>query len=134
MQSYKSPNFGKSYSSRNILTRFVHHVEALILVNLAVVKIVNPLRRPRGLRQCRAPTWFTFQKKTLIHSSPNFYNTTVPKNSYRFWADLLHKWSFKGMTDIHEYWSKLPCLPIILINFPWATSNNFFIMEKSKFT
>ena len=28
----------------------------------------------------------------------------------------------------------MPCLPIILINFPWATSNNFFIMEKSKFT
>ena len=60
---------------------------------------------------------------------------TVPNNSYRFWADLLHKWSFKGMTDIHEYWSKLPCLPIILINFPRAaTSNIFFIMKKSKFT
>ena len=25
-------------------------------------------------------------------------------------------------------------LPIILINFPWATSNKFFIIEKSKFT
>ena len=46
---------------------------------------------------------------------------TVPNNSYRFWADL------------HEYWSKLPCLPIISINFPRAAiSNIFFIMEKSK--
>ena len=52
---------------------------------------------------------------------------------YRFWADLLHKWSFKGMTDTHKYGSKMPC-HIILINFPWATSNNFFMMEKSKFT
>ena len=28
------------------------------LVNLTVVKIFNPLRRPRGFRQCRAPSWF----------------------------------------------------------------------------
>ena len=28
---------------------------------------------------------------------------TVPNNSYRFWANLLHKWSFLGMTDIHGY-------------------------------
>ena len=28
---------------------------------------------------------------------------TVANNSYHFWADLLHKWSSLGMTDIHEY-------------------------------
>ena len=37
---------------------FVHHTKALILVNPTVIKILNPLRRPRGFRQCRAPTWF----------------------------------------------------------------------------
>ena len=30
--------------------------KALILVNLEVIKISNPLRRPRGFRQCQAPT------------------------------------------------------------------------------
>ena len=38
------------------------------------------------------------------------------------------------LTDIHEYSSKMPCLPIISINFSWAKSHNCFIMEKSKFT
>ena len=28
----------------------------------------------------------------------------------------------------------MPCLPIILINFSWAKSHNFFIKQKSKFT
>ena len=38
------------------------------------------------------------------------------------------------VVDIHEYSFKMPYLPIILINFSWAKSHNFFIMEKSKFT
>ena len=38
------------------------------------------------------------------------------------------------LADIHEYSFKMQCLPIILINFSWAKSHNFFIMEKSKFT
>ena len=33
-----------------------------------------------------------------------------------------------------EYWSKMPGLPIISINFSWAKSPNFLIMKKSKFT
>ena len=49
--------------------------------------------------------------KMVLESGMNLHkyvlSITVPNNSYRFWADLLHKWSFKGMTDIHEYWSKL---------------------------
>ena len=31
------------------------------------------------------------------------YFITVPNNSYHFWANLLHKWSFLGMNDMHEY-------------------------------
>ena len=27
-----------------------------------------------------------------------------------FLADLLHKWSSQGMTDIHKYWSKMTCI------------------------
>ena len=38
------------------------------------------------------------------------------------------------LTDIHEYSFKMPYLPNILINFSWAKSHNFFIMEKSKLT
>ena len=42
--------------------------------------------------------------------------TIIPKGHFEIsWpltiADLLHKCSFMGMTDIHKYWSKLPCLP-----------------------
>jgi hypothetical protein len=29
------------------------------VVNPTVVERFNPLRRPRGFQQCRAPTWFT---------------------------------------------------------------------------
>ena len=57
-----------------------------------------------------------------------------PNNSHHFWAVLLHKWLFLGVADIHEYSFKLPCLPIISINFSWARSHNLFIMEKLKFT
>ena len=32
--------------------------KALILVSPKVIKISNPLRQPRGFRQCRAPSWF----------------------------------------------------------------------------
>ena len=38
------------------------------------------------------------------------------------------------LTGTYSYSSKMPCLPIIIINFSWPTSHNFFIMEKSKFT
>ena len=62
------------------------------------------------------------------------YKCTVPNNSYHFWADSLQKWLFLGMADIHEYWSKMPCLPIIFTNFSRGKSHNLFIMEKSKFT
>ena len=60
---------------------------------------------------------------------------TVPKNSYRFWADLL-----LTQIVISRVWltlmniSKMPCLSIILIIFSWPTSHNFFILKKSKFT
>ena len=41
---------------------------------------------------------------TLLYTVYCWTFATVPNNSYRFWADLLHKWSFLGyMTDIHEY-------------------------------
>ena len=62
------------------------------------------------------------------------HSYTDPNNSYHFWAGLLYKWLFYGVADNHEYWSKMPSLPIISINFSWAKSHNFFIMEKSKFT
>ena len=40
----------------------------------------------------------------MIISFDHFlWQDTVPNNSYHFCDDLLHKWSFKGMTDIHEY-------------------------------
>ena len=58
--------------------------------------------------------------------------STVPNNSYHFWADSLHKWLFLGMADIHEYWSKMPCLPIILTNFSRGKSHNFFHNGKIK--
>ena len=34
---------------------------------------------------------------------------------------------FYGMADIHEYWSKMKCLPIVLTNFSWAKSHDFYM-------
>ena len=31
------------------------------MINLTVVEIFNPLRRPRGFRQCRAPSWLKME-------------------------------------------------------------------------
>ena len=54
----------------------------------------------------------------------NLVYGTVPNNSYRFWADLLHKWSF------NEYWSKLPCLKSI---HNWVNVKLMFSKKATKF-
>ena len=59
--------------------------------------------KPCSLQGC---AWAFSNDKELHFIFDQWLPDTVPNNSYRFWADLLHKWSFMGMTDIHEYWSK----------------------------
>ena len=58
----KSHTFGYSYSTKykNINKICAHHEKDLFLVNSTVIKILNPLRRPRGFRQYRAPSWFIY--------------------------------------------------------------------------
>jgi hypothetical protein len=51
----KSPSFGHSYSTRNILIRFVHIIQKPLVWEILEWTSLNPLRRPRGFRQCRAP-------------------------------------------------------------------------------
>ena len=63
-----------------------------------------------------------------------------------YWTKSIWNWSLTHSCQYIEYFintvksqvltspSKMPCLPIILINFSWVKFHNFFIMEKSKFT
>ena len=69
-------------------------MEAGNLVNPTVVEIFNPLRRPRGFRQCRAPTWFfprhhttPYEPRTIIITrfSHNYHSR---HNTYNFWKFL----------------------------------------------
>ena len=54
--SQSSYSFGHSYSNRNSLPRICQKIHILVIPT--VIEILNPLRRPRGFRQCRAPSWF----------------------------------------------------------------------------
>ena len=70
---------------------------------------------------------------------------TVPNDSYNFWADLVHKWSYWGY-DWHPWiLIKIPCLPIItcvplkkIVNIFWHCAciihflaNSYFILQNS---
>ena len=57
--------------------------------------------------------------------------STFPNNSYRFWADLLHKWSFLGYDWHPSIYQKCHAyLLYYIINFSWPTFQIFFIMEE----
>ena len=57
--------------------------KALILVSPKVIKILNPLRRPRGFRQCRAPSWFSKYNNAHL-----FFYLTYFKGWSRFFLFL----------------------------------------------
>ena len=102
----------------------------LWLDNLIPLLLYVTTMLPRLVHHCIHSKIWNWNGKKI--STKLLYSTTVPNESYHFWAVLLHKWLLRGVADIHEYSFKMPYLPIILFNFSWAKSHNFFIMEKSK--
>ena len=67
----KSPTFGKSYSSRNILPRVWWTALFWLILMLW----------PRGFRQCQAPSWLSFN---------NWKLNTFPSKKNMNWAMLNH--------------------------------------------
>ena len=60
---------------------------------------------PHNIKIRLAPIFFYNMRKVWYQNlnSKLFQFHTVPNNSYHFWADLLHKWSFLGYNWQHPW-------------------------------
>ena len=78
------------------LTLLLHQQDTEVLAIISLFSIASMI--------WTSQTW----KRDTFSSLNVCVETTVPNNSYRFWADLLIEGHDYGVADIHNYWSKMP--------------------------